>query len=601
MTQTLYAYYSPLNIKTTHVQYSDEFITIGCDDSMIYTSDTYVLAMIGEFFNSDEIAIEIGVELEAHSDVELLSKLIHIKGIDDAITFLIGCYSIIYYNKHYKSWLLITDKLGSLYPYYYCNLDDFMISIDHHLFKNINLNVNINWLNRYIKGVFKPTVETFISGVYKLFGGMMYSYPTNEKIQYYDLYADLDDAFCNTNHDISSSCAVDYTHNIIKNTIINTSRNSDAPIYGVENSYGVDGLTIVAILNDLKIKPNTYTSFFPPQITKPNFNEEKNAEIVEFRMDIINKARNTFNAYNYFDEIVYDDVNSYIDPLCFKHCLGIHWGGNVFFKDRLATQAKIDGVTHMYEGGYGDAVFLHRTRYMIAYMLHQYSDRYINIKKYFTPEGTEAQRMASIRIISEDFSDILNKYDVYSYEGFDITSNFLYKFFNECDGDYIKYIIASSFIENTNATPDRYGRMLSDIPNIDVFKDIRLWKYMLQLPEYLMFDTMKKSQIQYDLIKKCVGDGDYGITKTDGFGYEKMTSGYDPAHKDNFYRASILYKHSDKTRNDFDAGLILMKDLGIDQGLIEYFTKLDEESKDCMHHELYRVLMLYYWHNEWKQ
>jgi len=235
----------------------------------------------------------------------------------------------------------------------------------------------------------------------------------------------------------------------------------------------------------------------------------------------------------------------------------------------------------LFGGGYGDMIFSHRMYYYIAHEMSK------NIEKY----GDMSDRKRMFDVIFDEFDLELNDAELYAHGV--PTLDRLNKFF-ESDGDFIQFIVDQSNTRRQHHSPELSGRITLNLPKIDIYKNIQLWKYVLSLPEDIYKDCMLKAGIQDIIISRWANNSrQLYYDKSSGFSYD-----YFP-ERDIMLSIDIEYKHTPQTQEILQKSMDLIKELGCSEGLINYYQGVIDESGDLLYSVLYRLIIFYMWYDCW--
>jgi asparagine synthase (glutamine-hydrolysing) len=187
-------YYIKNNIGLSHNRLA--IIDLDSRSTQPFIFKNYVMVFNGEIYNYKDLKkyliFTFNATFNTQSDTEILIQLFYYIGITDTLNMLNGIYAIGLYNSETDELILIRDKIGIKYCYFY-NDDDLFIfssnpaSIVKTLYEinNKKWNININSLFSYLSSGISLSKETMFENLYCLDAGYLLNVHTNNFSKYY--------------------------------------------------------------------------------------------------------------------------------------------------------------------------------------------------------------------------------------------------------------------------------------------------------------------------------------------------------------------------------------------------------------------------------
>lgn len=234
----------------------------------------YFLVFNGIIYNHKELKEQLlkkKYEFHSNSDTEVLLNAF-IEWEEECFKKLEGIFAIAIYNKKKQQILFIRDRVGAKPLFYYFSQNMICFSSEIKALKAYNLNLCINKesLNNFLKFGYFPTSESIYKNILKVKPAHILKIDLKEKSTEQTPYWQLPTTSFSKNNieDI-----IYHTKLLLKKSVISRTI-SDVPI-GVLLSGGYDSATVAAILqNASNKKTRTYTIGFEDD----NFNEAKEAK-----------------------------------------------------------------------------------------------------------------------------------------------------------------------------------------------------------------------------------------------------------------------------------------------------------------------------------
>ena len=463
-----------------YVLYENEDIIIGGDRKNFAQNDDFVIVTVGNIFNIHEF----GCDVENKKDADIILELLKNEEIDVYCRDFSGCFCIFIYDKENKLWKIITDIFGNYCPYYFLDDDEFIVSMNFYDFHKSFFDIDTMNFAETIKYNGDP-YKTVLAGVKKMQEGSILYWPACEQEIYIDLYEELEEGYTNK-IDITFEEAVDKIENILVKTIYNSIR-----LYGPETvnsgvlvNNNIGSLILIALLNYYKITPYLYSFRYPIQEKLPEITARKAKTIDSNCKKTFDKNLEVLNLKEQYDFVYdYEKIDSYFSSELSFPTFSPPAMQALFLNNEINEQMQKDDISLLFTQDASDEIFLHKMEYYIINKLSK--NKEIEIHELKMDE------------IKEIAGEVMAKPSFYS-SGL-IEDNSFTKH-GHID-DFIDFILKSSAdIEKKSTESSNF--IFNEIKRISIYKNHKLWKFILSLPDSVLEENMLDASLLKALFKK---------------------------------------------------------------------------------------------------
>lgn len=243
----------------------------------------FVIVYNGEVYNADDLRpelIKLGYQFTGHSDTEVIVNGFAAWGVRKTIERLIGMFAIAAWDKKERQFYLVRDRVG-IKPVFWGLVENHLIFGSElkalHAFPKWSPQINRRAIASYLRFTNVPTPHCVYENIHKLEAGCILSFNTNNapKIErYWDAQTAAMQGKASV-LDISEEEAVDQLEDLLSDAV-QRRMVADVPL-GAFLSGGVDSSCIVALMQKNAQRPaQTYSIGFDV----PGFNEAEFAKEV---------------------------------------------------------------------------------------------------------------------------------------------------------------------------------------------------------------------------------------------------------------------------------------------------------------------------------
>lgn len=503
-------------------------------------------------------ATQISETLLCYFEGTLFSSKIELIEFRDAyFADLAGSFICMFLDLRTRTLTIYTDPVGDSFLFF-STKHGFTVStslIDFSKDKYvINNDLVFNQTNVRSQGYLK----TAITDVYQSAPGMklIYDFGVNQLdvINLHDDEGRMRSAFANK-IDITEHEAVDHIEGLLTETF--KSIHAIHGDIGMMLSDGMDSSCMLAIANKNEIPINSIIKVL--------------GDTVNPKLQQLGSYSTTFKTVGNVSTVTVEDT---IKPDIFSNPNHEYW---LFYLIEYSSTIipLLENTTCMLRGGFGDTFFLHRTKYLISWLLHTKHRYYMDYIKSLYKNGLSWHLEPMSRGMVEHI--IIN--DHYSYSPLEVTSADLYTISHS--EDFISWLMKKT-INLHGVSYDNEIRRLTNKTMLSPFKDHRIRDFVLSLPDDLLEKSMKHSFIQQTIINSAF---DY-VPARKGGNYNLWKNGY-PVSDElvKVFKKAVDFYLSVECDLGRRANAEALYKFAIDSGI--------------MYGQHFDILISYYWYQNW--